>query len=252
MKPPPNVTICTGCGREGCPGHPVLATVFTVVIPILLVVLASLLMSSCTAAKGFTPPAADDLDTAGPPVERVTDASFTEVVKAMFAPIAAPFVSAPRIRVPGAIRIETGDTPCEYDYELPRPSIAVDWREPQVGKLVAADFWTMGIGAPPWPQFLLCEIRTVYDGARFNATTLGLPGCWLQVDLARAFPVWPGSTEDNWCRRDGSRIAVRFTPTPDLVGKTIVLQSVVFTPRDVVRSGIVLGPALLVCVGEAR
>lgn len=209
-------------------------------------------LAACSAAPSWTPPVATDLNSAGPPVERVAEASFADMAKAVFAPLTAPFAAAPHVRVPGAIRIETGDTPCDYDYELPRPFVAVDWREPQVGKLVAADFWTCGIGAPPWPQFLLAEIRDTYDTAHFNAAPIGFPGCWLHVDLARCFPVWPGGDESNWCRGDGSRVAVRFVPTPDLVGKTVVLQSVVIVPRDVVRSGVVLGPALLVAVGESR
>lgn len=221
-------------------------------LPLLVLVL----IAACSSSPTWSPPVAPDLDTAGPPVPdaQITEATFTAPLKAMFAPLAAPFVTQ-HVRMPGAIRIETGDTPCEYDYELPRPSVSVEWREPQVGQVVAADFMSCGIAAPGWPQCLICEIRDVYDTAHFSADVLGLPGCWLHVDLAHAFAVWPGSDEGNWAARlpgDEGRVRVRFTPTADLLGKTVVLQSVVFTPRDVVRAGIVLGPALLVCVGEPR
>lgn len=218
-----------------------------------LLILAAALLVACTSSPTWSPPVAPDLATAGPPVpdSPITEATFTAPLKAMFAPLAAPFVT-PHVRLPGAIRIETGDTPCEYDYELPRPQVVVDWREPQVGKVVTATFWTMGTSAPGWPQILLAEIRDTYDTAHFSANVLGLPGCWLHVDLARAFPIWPGSEPENWCRRNGAHMHVEFRATPDLLGKTVVLQSVVFTPRDVARAGIVLGPALLVCVGEPR
>lgn len=240
----------------------------------ILALLAAALLVACTSAPTWSPPIAPDLATAGPPVpdSPITEATFTAPLAAMFAPLAAPFVT-PHVRVPGAIRIETGDTPCEYEklvatdkdgnavldvdgnpilYEMPRPQVVVDWREPQVGRVVSATFWSMGVSAPPWPQFLLAEIRDTYDTSHFSAEALGLPGCWLHVDLARAFPVWPGSDPDNWCRRDGAHVHVQFRPTLDLLGKTVVLQSVLFAPRDVVRTGIVLGPALLVCVGEPR
>lgn len=220
-------------------------------------------LAACSAAPSWTPPGAADLEHAGPPAERVVEASFVDVAKAMFAPLTAPFASPPRI--PGAIRRETGDTPCDYEpmlwegpdgrtvtTEYPRPWVNYVDREPMVGREVAADFLTAVDSAPPWPMFLLMEVRDTFDVMHYPADALGMPGCEVQVDLARCKPVWPGGDPGNWAFGDGARIRVRFVPTADLVGKTVVIQSVVLPPKDIVRSGVVLGPALLVAVGEAR
>lgn len=212
-----------------------------------------LALCACSAAPDagvYIPQRFDaDLEAASAAIEhRVTAETFLAPLRALAAPFSAP----PVVRQRGTMRIETGDTACDYDYDLPRPYVSAVWREPRVGEQVAADFWTSGIGAPPWPQLLLVEVRDTYDTAKFPADSLGFPSCWLHVDLAHAKAVWPGSEETNWARLDGSRIKVRLVPTPDMVGKTIVMQSVVILPTVYARSGIVLGPALLVCVGEAR
>lgn len=217
------------------------------------------------AADGedWEPPAAEDLDDAW-----IGDApSAVDEVFGVLGLIQQPFaLEAPIARIPGAIRRETGDTVCEYETmtweypdgrsaqtRFPSPWVNFVDREPMVGREVAADFLTAIDSAPSWPQFLLAEIRDTFDSARYPTDSLGIPGCWLQVDLSRCFPVWPGGDPSNWAYGDGgARIRVRFTPTPDLVGRTVVLQSVVLPPRDVVHAGIVLGPALLVAVGEAR
>lgn len=236
---------------------------------VLLCVLAFVAFaSSCTPPR--TVEHAPDLATAGPKRDPVpvtaellidaTVSSFASLATNLSAPV-RPATGWPHGAVTWRPDWSLGRATGSYGYVMhrsvcetrivPVPMLHHGHREPVVGEQVQVQALTAALAAPSdWPAVLLMEP----DGAGLDGdlSPFGLTGCRLAVDLSRATMLWPGTDPANLLYRapGTARLHLQWTPTDEWAGRSVVCQLLVFVPRDVAPSGMIVSGGLRITVGR--
>lgn len=228
-----------------------------------------LLLAACSAQPSLlstapdiataSPPAATETRTTGELLIDATVSSFASMAANLSAPV-RPADGWPHGAVTWRPDWSLGRATGSYAYVMhrsvcdsviPRPMLTHGHREPVVGEQVQVQGLTAAIGAPvEWPAVLLMEPDGI--GLDGDLSPFGMAGCRLAVDLARAVMLWPGSDPSNLLFRapGTARLHLHWTPTDEWAGRSVVLQLLVFVPRGVAPSGMLVSGGLSVMIGR--
>lgn len=196
--------------------------------------------------------------------------SLKEIQRDLMQPVLAhriiPYFKAPpeilwffdNTKVYGMEQLVYGPTSCEVlsrdrgdgiETAMPNAMAWPSYTVPTIGKQYRCQFASAALAAPDWPVVLLW-----HEGPpiAFPAGLLGLPGCWLHVDLAKAHAVFAGDSPSNLLYKIPRKGTIEFSwvPTSDWLGRTLTLQGLVFVPEWHARSGMLLTQAIRLDVGN--
>ncbi len=236
----------------------------------LVICLVAASMAAGALLFGCTPPRtvehAPDIATASPPTIRSSRtvaeaaADFAALAIGNLAAPVRPAAGWPHGAVTWRPDWSLGRATGSYDYvmhrsvcdtSMPQPTLTHGHREPVVGEQVQVQALTASLAAPSdWPAVLLMEP----DGAGLDGdlSPFGLTGCRLAVDLSRATMLWPGSDPANLLFRapGTARLHLNWTPTDEWAGRSVVCQLLVFVPRVIAASGMIVSGGLRITVGR--
>lgn len=168
---------------------------------------------------------------------------------ALTPPAAALAVSMSAAPEPtGWYRTFTGPTFCAAEDGRQMPFLACWGVPPRVGLEWEMVAWTRAQPAPD-TEFAWMIVAWSQLPQPIDFTGAGMPGCWLLVPLEAIVPIPVGSA-GLWTRSPASpgRIALRWTPGLDALGKTVSFQLLVADPLAN-RLGLLAGAALTARIG---
>jgi hypothetical protein len=147
----------------------------------------------------------------------------------------------------GVMRPLHAKTPCTTTFPL--PYLVPQATAPKAGEEWRCSMVTTVCPTPPepdWPMWLILSTREPDVALPIELTALGMPGCWLHVNLDSMVSIPPGLEWPMLSREPGrGRATLRWTPTAGMAGQKLTMQLLVLAIDHFVMS-----PGLELTVGS--